>query len=113
MLHINDFKFRLKEKSENLFFNGNHKRTKFNSNLIPFEEILFNKNVSTLVTLGPKSSTPSSIEAISDYTKLFFGSDHQPILSLGNYQARVIELSPFMCAYTLFWTFPTRPKSRG
>ena len=71
MLHINDFKFRLKEKSENLFFNGNHKRTKFNSNLIPFEEILFNKNVSTLVTLGPKSSTPSSIEAISDYTKLF------------------------------------------
>ena len=71
MLHINDFKFRLKEHLEEASLNNHSGMVKTNTELVPFNKIPHDRRPSILVTLGPKSSNISSIEEIKKYTKLF------------------------------------------
>ena len=71
MLHINDFKFRLKEHLDKASLDNHSGMVKTNNQLVPFNKILPDRRPSILVTLGPKSSSTSSIEEIKEYTKLF------------------------------------------
>ena len=67
MLHINDFKFRLKEHLDNASLDNHSGMVKTNPELIPFNKNLPDSRPSILVTLGPKSSSTSSIEEIKKY----------------------------------------------
>ena len=71
MLHINDFKFRLKEHLEEASLNNHSGMVKTKPEPEPFNKIPPYDKPSMLVTLGPKSSSSSSIEKIKEYTKLF------------------------------------------
>ena len=60
MLHINDFKFRLKEHLEEASLNNHSVMVKTKPELEPFNKIPPYDKPSMLVTLGPKSSSSSA-----------------------------------------------------
>ncbi len=69
MLHINKFKFGLKENAHEISANSTRY---FPNNLSSItSEKKSKKNVKILVTIGPKSSSENSIKKISKYTNLF------------------------------------------
>ena len=69
MLHINKFKFGLKENSIEIL---KDQHTHFpNSLLRVTSRKKSKKNVAILATIGPKSSSENAIKKISKYTNLF------------------------------------------